>query len=266
MKNNELTLDKLKSRIGNNIRVIREFKKITQKSLYEYINKSQATLSRYENGQSSMSIDTLYDICQFLDIPLEIMITKDLSYDDYSYINQNTKNNITPNYKHYFENRMLNLYYLSTSQDNQVIQSDFITAEIVQDNYIPFLFEVKHNSPDKQIYEGRLILEAQHAYFYFKNKNRNERGLIITYLYPQKNKDTPITLLGLMISISHGYEQRPCTQKCFISSQKVELEALKPFLKMEVQEEIFVNSNFIAFLTKSSDRKIYDWISDPDPV
>ena len=69
-----------------------------------------------------------------------------------------------------------------------------------------------------------------------------------------------------MISISHGYEQRPCTQKCFISSQKVELEALKPFLKMEVQEEIFVNSNFIAFLTKSSDRKIYDWISDPDPV
>lgn len=266
MKNNELTLDKFKNRIGNNIRVIRELKKITQKSLYEHINKSQATLSRYENGQSPMSIDTLFDICQFLDIPLEIMIAKDLSYDDYSYINPNTKNNISQNYKHYLEDRMLNLYYLSTSQDNQVIQSDFITAELVQDNYIPFLFEVKHNSPDKQIYEGSLVLEAQHAYFYFKNKNRNERGLIITYLYPQKNKDTPITLLGLMISISHGYEQRPCTQKCFISSQKIDLEALKLFLKMDVQEELFVNSNFITFLTKSSDRKIYDWINDTDSV
>jgi len=261
-----LTLDKFKDRIGNNIRVIREIKKITQKSLYEHINKSQATLSRYENGQSSMSIDTLFEICQFLDIPLEIMITKDLSYDDYPYINPNAKNNISQNYKHYFENRVLYLYYLSTSQDNQVIQSDFITAELVQDNYIPFLFEVKHNSPDKQIYEGNLVLEAQHAYFYFKNKNRNERGLIITYLYPQKNKDTPITLLGLMISISHGYEQRPCTQKCFISSQKIDLEALKPFLKMDVQEEFFVNNNFITFLTKSSDRKIYDWINNTDSV
>lgn len=266
MKNNELTLDKFKNRIGNNIRIIRELKKITQKSLYEHINKSQATLSRYENGQSSMSIDTLFDICQFLDIPLEIMIAKDLSYDDYSYINPYTKNNISQNYKHYFEDRILNLYYLSTSQDNQVIQSDFITAELVQDNYIPFLFEVKHNNPDKQIYEGSLVLEAQHAYFYFKNKNRNERGLIITYLYPQKNKDTPITLLGLMISISHGYEQRPCTQKCFISSQKIDLEALKLFLKIDVQEELFVNSNYITFLTKSSDRKIYDWINDTDSV
>lgn len=115
-----MTLDKFKDRIGNNIRVIREIKKITQKSLYEHINKSQATLSRYENGQSSMSIDTLFEICQFLDIPLEIMITKDLSYDDYPYINPNAKNNISQNYKHYFENRVLYLYYLSTSQDNQV--------------------------------------------------------------------------------------------------------------------------------------------------
>ena len=85
-------------------------------------------------------------------------------------------------------------------------------------------------------------------------------------MYPQKNKDTPITLLGLMISISHGYEQRPCTQKCFISSQKLDLEALKPFLKMDVQEEFFVNNNFITFLTKSSDRKIYDWINNTDSV
>ena len=266
MKDNELTLDKFKNRIGHNIRIIREFKKITQQSLYEHINKSQATLSRYENGKSTMSIDTLYKICQFLDIPIEIMISKDLSYDDYSYINPNKKNKISKDYTHYFEEKMLNLYYLSTSQNNLVIQSDLLTAELVQDNYIPFLFEVKHNSPDKQIYEGSLVLEAQHAYFYFKNKNRNERGLIITYLYPQKNKDTPITLLGLMISISHGYEQRPCTQKCFISSQKIDLETLKPFLKMDAQEELFVNSNFITFLTKASDRKIYDWINDTDSV
>lgn len=180
-------------------------------------------------------------------------------------VKPNSKSFIAQQYKHNFEDKILYLYYLSTSQSNQIIESDLITTRLEEENYIPFLFEVKHNSPDKQIYEGKVVLEFQHAYFYFRNKSRNERGLIITYLYPLKNKDTPFTLLGLMVSISHGSEQRPCSQKCFITSQKVDSEVLKPFLKMDTPDDSCINNDFLITLSKSSDRQIYDLINNNLP-
>lgn len=263
MKTTELNLEELKKRIGSNIRIIREFKKISQAPLCERIGKSQPALSRYENGQSSMTLDIFFEICQYLDVSPELMISKDLSFANYSYyMDEISKSYISQKYKYDFEDKSFHLYYFSTSQENQIIESDLITTSLEKEKYIPFLFEVKHNSPDKQIYDGSLVLESQHAYFYFRNKNRNERGLIISYLYPQKNKDTPITLLGLMISISHGFEPRPCCQKCFITSQKVDLEELKQFLKINTPDDSFINNDFIITLSKSSDKRIYNWINN----
>lgn len=75
MKNTSLNSEKFKKRIGNNIRIIRELKNISQAPLCDQINKSQSTLSHYENGQSSMTIDIFFDICQYLDVPPELMVT-----------------------------------------------------------------------------------------------------------------------------------------------------------------------------------------------
>lgn len=56
MKNTSLNSEKFKKRIGNNIRIIRELKNISQAPLCDQINKSQSTLSHYENGQSSTTV------------------------------------------------------------------------------------------------------------------------------------------------------------------------------------------------------------------
>ena len=98
MKTTELSIDELKKRIGNNIRIMREFKKIGQAPLCERIDKSQPTLSRYENGQASMTIDIFFEICQYLDVSPDLMISKDLSFTNYSYcINDNSKSFIAHN-------------------------------------------------------------------------------------------------------------------------------------------------------------------------
>lgn len=76
MKTPELSLEKYRERIGRNIRTVREFKKISQAPLCERIGKSQPALSRYENGQSSMTLDIFFEICQYLDVPPELMISK----------------------------------------------------------------------------------------------------------------------------------------------------------------------------------------------
>lgn len=261
MKKECTDLEDIKQRIGNNIRILREYKKISQKNLYEYLNKSQPTLSRYENGQATMSLDTLYKICYYLEVPIVDMLTKDLNLEYCVYLEKTSLITHSENYQHYFENCSLNLYYMSTSQENYVVEAPLISGERTPENYIPFLFEVMHNSPDKQIYEGKIVFEAQHVYFYIENKNRDERGLIITYLYSQKNKPNPIGLLGLMISTSHGFEQRPCVQKCIITSQKLDLDSLRAFLQITSDESKSINKKFISFLDKSSDKNFYDWIS-----
>lgn len=68
-----------------------------------------------------------------------------------------------------------------------------------------------------------------------------------------------------MVSISHGSEQRPCSQKCFITSQKVDSEVLKPFLKMDTPDDSCINNDFLITLSKSSDRQIYDLINNNLP-
>lgn len=178
MKNTSLNSEKFKKRIGNNIRIIRELKNISQAPLCDQINKSQSTLSHYENGQSSMTIDIFFDICQYLDVPPELMVSKDFALIDcLSFPNNQSNSHIPQQYKfssdkHDFEDKSFYLYYFSTSQNNQIVESDLITTSLQKNNYIPFLFEVKHNSPDKQLYEGNLVFESQHAYFYFRNKKR----------------------------------------------------------------------------------------------
>ena len=247
--------------VGDNNKRVREYKKITQTNLYEYLNKSQATVSRYETGQSAMTLDTLYEISTFLDIPITNLISKKLDYYDCLKLEQTTQKSRISKNNSSLENLSLNLYYVSTSTPDKVIESPLITGECSGDShYIPFLFEVKHNRPDKQLYDGKLVIDNQYAYFYIENRSRNEEGMIITYSYPQKNKPLPIGLLGVMISISHGYEQSPCIQKCVLSSKELTAEDILPFLKY-TNNDYSTNSDYIHYLTKQEDKLFYEYIS-----
>lgn len=154
------------------------------------------------------------------------------------------------------------IYYMSTSYPEKIIEAPFVLVSLEDGGYISYLFEVKQNSPDNQLYDGKLVLGKDHAYFYFNNRNRGERGLIITYYYPQKNKMDSLGLLGLMISLSHGAEQRPCTQKCILSSKKLNIDSddLKAFLNLEYHDDATVNTESIKYLAESSDRELYQWI------
>ena len=54
-------MSKISIEIGNKIRQFRQSRKMTLDELAPAIHKSRATLSKYERGEISIDIDTLYE-------------------------------------------------------------------------------------------------------------------------------------------------------------------------------------------------------------
>lgn len=60
--------------IGSRLRAFRKAKNITLQTLSMELNRSIATLSKYETGEIAVGIDALLDICTFLDIDISSIL------------------------------------------------------------------------------------------------------------------------------------------------------------------------------------------------
>ena len=60
--------------VGQRIKKYRKSRGYTIEQFSAMINKSKATLSKYENGTITIDIETLYDIAQALNIDLKCFI------------------------------------------------------------------------------------------------------------------------------------------------------------------------------------------------
>ncbi|MGN1415010.1 MAG: helix-turn-helix domain-containing protein [Anaerovoracaceae bacterium] len=67
--------EKLKE-TGSNIRLYRQSLGISLQNFSEQLHKSKATVSKYENGQISIDLETLLEICQILRVPAYKLLPK----------------------------------------------------------------------------------------------------------------------------------------------------------------------------------------------
>ena len=214
------------------------------------IGKGQMTISRYESGTS---VPSLQDFCMICDVfektPIDLM--------DANLKQHFTSKNAYKVKKYLYENKEFFIYYMSTSKQDELIECYAFTCENIENHYIEFAFEVEHNKRDNQIYDGKLVIETDNSFFYFNNKNRHERGMIITYNYPRKNKENNIILLGEIVSIAHGKESAPCYQRCVLTTNRIrDYESLKEYLKLKSSKE-HINSEYVAYIDQLEDSKLY---------
>ena len=66
----EVFMNQVNQHIGSRIRNFRKMKKLTIQQLADIIHKSRATVSKYETGEITLDIETLYDISAALDVDL----------------------------------------------------------------------------------------------------------------------------------------------------------------------------------------------------
>ena len=90
--------------VGQRIKKYRKSRGYTIEQFSAMINKSKATLSKYENGAITIDIETLYEIAQALDIDMKCFI-------DYQPPIFRTEPALPKN--NYFNQSLAYMYYLS---------------------------------------------------------------------------------------------------------------------------------------------------------
>lgn len=63
-------MEQINQHVGARIRAYRKSRGMTLQQLADSIHKSRASVSKYENGEITLDIQTLYEISQVLDVPL----------------------------------------------------------------------------------------------------------------------------------------------------------------------------------------------------
>ncbi len=102
-------MSKITKHVGQRIRNSRKRKGFTIEEFSKLINKSKATLSKYENGSITIDIDTLLDISRALEMDLSHLIDYKSPELDYSPMLKNSYFNNTYFYMYYYDGRMKKL-------------------------------------------------------------------------------------------------------------------------------------------------------------
>jgi len=74
LRSREAGMDKINSEVGKKIRSIRKIKAMTVQELADRIDRSKATVSKYESGAISMDIGTLYAVAKALNVHVEQLL------------------------------------------------------------------------------------------------------------------------------------------------------------------------------------------------
>ncbi len=75
---------------GENLKFIREEKKLTQNELANLLNVSKANISRYELGIRQPSIDTIFLVAKFFNVSIDWLLGRS-SIKNFSSVNNNPR-------------------------------------------------------------------------------------------------------------------------------------------------------------------------------
>ena len=120
-------MNEINTQIGNRIRNFRKMKKINLNELSAIIHKSKSTISKYEKGEISIDVTTLYEIADALEIHIEQLISIPIKKTVISSKNNNPA----------FFNAVSQFYaYLYDGRSNSLIRCVFdIISEIEKKQY-----------------------------------------------------------------------------------------------------------------------------------
>jgi len=119
--------------VGQRIKKYRKSRGYTIEEFSAIINKSKATLSKYENGAITIDIETLYDISKALDVELKHFVDyQPPIFHSESKLPQNTYFNQTLAYMYYYDGRIRqivrSLLHFTQSSNNDATEVTLFTG------------------------------------------------------------------------------------------------------------------------------------------
>lgn len=132
--------------LGQQLRARRRAKHLTLSDLAEKLNKSAATISKYEKGEIFISVDTLVDICTILNIEVSSLLPDTCATED---LNDMTR------YLKYFSERLY-LYWFN-GEKNKLQKAVLVNQKMSFKTTMYYdVIDVSNCYEANYIYEGKI--------------------------------------------------------------------------------------------------------------
>ncbi len=195
-------MSELGARIGENIRVFRRANRMTLSELAEKINKSKATVGKYEQGAIALDMDTLYDIAEALGVsPFQLMVS----------LASEKKEQGEPRLQG--ERRYL---YLYDGRASRIVRSLLISGKDEGDDAVTLFYDIpSFNEPQRcrALYYGR---RQKHDFVTNYLLENQSNGVEHAFLCVMRSLDRPTESTGLISGISSRM-LLPVSAKCILS-------------------------------------------------
>ena len=223
-----------KREFGENIRKFRRIKGLSQENLAMVLNKTSATIARYENGEITPNAEQIHLICNELGIyEYELFnSTKKIT---------NIENSINP-----FNTDMLYLYYIAYYPKSQKYDKGKFRLKLIQK---PDLCKVNFMDYKKDfIYlTGYLQADNHIAVFVFENYKENNLRFELSHIIVNIARGTNKLMLGTFHCTNGQYI--PSIRKCIVSKKDIEFtDELLEKLKITDIENENLNKTDILYL------------------
>ena len=197
-------MSELGVRIGGNIRTYRRANRMTLSELAERINKSKATVGKYEQGAIALDMDTLYEIAAALRVsPFQLMVS------------------LTPEKKEAGELRTSGerrYMYLYDGRASRIVRSLLILAQEESDDVVTLFYDIPSFSEPhrcRALYYGR---RQKHDFVTNYLLENQSNGVEHAFLCVMRSLDRPSESTGLISGISSRM-LLPASAKCIVSSE-----------------------------------------------
>ena len=195
-------MSSLEQIVANNLTELRKEKKWTQAELAEKINKSKATVGKYEQGAIALDMDTLYDIAEALGVsPFQLMVS----------LASEKKEQGEPRLQG--ERRYL---YLYDGRASRIVRSLLISGKDEGDDAVTLFYDIpSFNEPQRcrALYYGR---RQKHDFVTNYLLENQSNGVEHAFLCVMRSLDRPTESTGLISGISSRM-LLPVSAKCILS-------------------------------------------------
>ncbi len=241
-KSKEYTeMEKLSQNIGRIIKQARKDARMNLTMVAMKINKSPATLSRYENGEILPDIETLCALSNCF----SVNILKQLSFACFEKVDAPIVNDQPPLYMQYYDGKM-------HKETLSIIKT--VTTSTGTASRMVCYHNVKNvNDPDsyKNLYEGKLLGSNAGTYLSFINTKRlDDRMFIILETTAPKITNA----VGLLAASNKESGFAPMATKCLVTDSIEELPAGNDTLLIDSLELKNIKQTNMLIIKESSNR------------
>lgn len=204
--------------VGSQIKMFRKIKKLTIEDLAKLINKSKSTVSKYESGEITIDIITLYDIAKALNINIINLI----DYEEDKMVE------VEPHF--FWQADNLYMYH----QSGKKIYLSFIQLKFDEKSRktIATLYYKVENINDLKncdcVYQGYMHHHDNILNFNLNNSLYESESVLMNFFVPMKKTKA----ISGLISGLEGVSLRPSSYKVILSKSELTAEEQQEMLQL----------------------------------